>query len=155
MTAREKLAGIRDIFYRPTVSRRSAIIFLSMAIVFVIAIFMRIYPAMYGWYINEFDPYFDYYASLHVVTLAQQHGLWYALFNQVSCPTVPTAQTLRSALNCQDRARECKKYQPAENHDQENFDHVSDIHCWISIGSQVICKKRECPRENQSKTSDA
>jgi dolichyl-diphosphooligosaccharide--protein glycosyltransferase len=101
MTAREKLAGIRDIFYRPTVSRRSAIIFLSMAIVFVIAIFMRIYPAMYGWYINEFDPYFDYYASLHVVTLAQQHGLWYALFNQVSCPTVPTTQTLQSALNCQ------------------------------------------------------
>ncbi len=72
-----------------------------MAIVFVIALFMRIYPAEYGWYLNEFDPYFDYYASLHVVTLAQQHGLWYALFNKVSCPTTPTAQTLSSALSCQ------------------------------------------------------
>ncbi|MDH2899968.1 MAG: STT3 domain-containing protein [archaeon] len=101
MNLRERLAEIRSIFYRPVVSRRSAIVFLSMAIVFVIALFMRIYPAMYGWYLNEFDPYFDYYASLHVVTLAQQHGLWYALFNQVSCPTVPTAQTLQSALNCQ------------------------------------------------------
>jgi dolichyl-diphosphooligosaccharide--protein glycosyltransferase len=101
MTFRERLAGIRDIFYRPTISRRSAIVFLSMSIVFVIAIFMRTYPAMYGWYINEFDPYFDYYASMHVVTLAEQHGLWYALFNQVSCPTVPNAQTLQAALNCQ------------------------------------------------------
>jgi dolichyl-diphosphooligosaccharide--protein glycosyltransferase len=101
MTARERLSSVRSIFYRPTVSRRSAIIFLSMSIVFVISLFMRLYPAYYGWYINEFDPYFDYYASLHVVTLAEQHGLWYALFNQVSCPTVPTAQTLQAALNCQ------------------------------------------------------
>ncbi len=72
-----------------------------MAIVFVIALFMRIYPAQYGWYLNEFDPYFDYYASLHVVTLAEQHGLWYALFNQVNCPRVPSTQTLAAALNCQ------------------------------------------------------
>ncbi|MGI0079475.1 MAG: STT3 domain-containing protein [Nitrososphaerales archaeon] len=62
-------------------SRRTAIAFFSMSLVFVIAIFMRIYPSIYGWYLNEFDPYFDYYASLHVVTLAQQHGLLYALFN--------------------------------------------------------------------------
>lgn len=101
MSLRERFAGVREIFYRPTVSRRSAIVFLSMAIVFVIAIFMRIYPAMYGWYLNEFDPYFDYYASLHVVTLAQQHGLWYAFFNKANCISEPTTQQLAAALTCQ------------------------------------------------------
>ena len=84
MTVRESLANLRSIFYRPVMSRRSAIAFFSMSLVFVIAIFMRIYPSIYGWYLNEFDPYFDYYASLHVVTLAQQHGLLYALFNNPS-----------------------------------------------------------------------
>ena len=84
MTIRESLASLRSIFYRPAMSRRSAIAFLSLSIVFVIAIFMRVYPSVYGWYLNEFDPYFDYYASLHVVTLAQQHGLFYALFNNPS-----------------------------------------------------------------------
>jgi dolichyl-diphosphooligosaccharide--protein glycosyltransferase len=103
MTARDTVAGVRKIFYRPIVSRRSAIVFLAMSIIFVIAIFMRIYPAMYGWYLNEFDPYFDYYASLHVVTLAQQHGLYYALFNQVNCNQFepPTTATLTAALNCE------------------------------------------------------
>ncbi|MHB1908104.1 MAG: STT3 domain-containing protein [Nitrososphaerales archaeon] len=101
MTIRERLSSARSLFFRPVISRRSAVVFLSMAIVFVIAIFMRIYPAFYGWYLNEFDPYFDYYASLHVVTLAQQHGLYYALFNQVSCPTTATAQNLQSVIACQ------------------------------------------------------
>lgn len=64
-----------------------------MSIVFVIALFMRIFPAQYGWFINEFDPYYDYYAALHVVTLAQQHGLIYALFNNPSncAPSLLTA----------------------------------------------------------------
>ncbi len=105
MTARDTLSGVRKIFYRPTVSRRSAIVFLSMAIIFVIALFMRIYPAFYGWYLNEFDPYFDYYASLHVVTLAQQHGLYYALFNKVNCSAFEgsnlNSTALTSALNCE------------------------------------------------------
>src|SRR5580700_8789473 len=84
---------LRSIFYRPTMSRRSATIFLAMSLIFVIAIIMRIYPAQYGWFLNEFDPYFDYYASNHVVVLAQQHGLLYALFNNPpNCgPTVLTA----------------------------------------------------------------
>jgi dolichyl-diphosphooligosaccharide---protein glycosyltransferase len=86
MTFRERLSGLKSIFYRPVVSRRSAIVFMAMSFIFVIALFMRIYPSLYGWYLNEFDPYFDYYASLHVVTLAQQHGLIYALFNNpTSC----------------------------------------------------------------------
>ncbi len=64
-----------------------------LSIVFVIAVTIRAYAAKYGFYLNEFDPYYDYYAASHIVSLAQQHGLLYALFNNPSgCgPTVLTA----------------------------------------------------------------
>jgi dolichyl-diphosphooligosaccharide--protein glycosyltransferase len=64
-----------------------------LSIVFVIAVTIRAYSAKYGFYLGEFDPYYDYYAASHVVTLAQQHGLFYALFNNPpNCgPTVMTA----------------------------------------------------------------
>lgn len=52
-----------------------------LSIVFTLAVLIRAYAAKYGFYINEFDPYYDYYAAQHIVTLAQQHGLYYALFN--------------------------------------------------------------------------
>src|SRR5579862_4825704 len=81
MSFRDQLARVRGVFYRPTMTRRSATIFLAMSLIFIIALIMRLYPAQYGWFLNEFDPYFDYYASYHVVVLAQQHGLIYALFN--------------------------------------------------------------------------
>jgi len=61
--------------------------------VFSVAVTMRAFAAKYGFYLNEFDPYYDYYAANHVVTLAQQYGLIYALFNNpASCgPAVLTA----------------------------------------------------------------
>jgi dolichyl-diphosphooligosaccharide--protein glycosyltransferase len=64
-----------------------------LSIVFVLAVTVRAYAAKYGFYLNEFDPYYDYFAASHVVTLAQQHGLFYALFNNPpDCgPTVMTA----------------------------------------------------------------
>ncbi|MCL5068708.1 MAG: hypothetical protein M1368_10210 [Thaumarchaeota archaeon] len=116
MSFRDSLSNLRSIFYRPAMSRRSATIFLAMALVFVIAIIMRIYPAQYGWYLNEFDPYWDYYASLHVVTLAQQHGLFYALFNNpANCgPSVLTA---------------C--------HDQQGYFFWHDIRTWYPYGRPV------------------
>ncbi len=99
MTFREKLSNLRTILFRPVMSRRSAIVLLAMSMTFVIALFMRVYPSLYGWYLNEFDPYFDYYASLHVVTLAQQHGLYYALFNNpANCP--PSAGAANPLSNC-------------------------------------------------------
>src|SRR5579872_3998424 len=99
MTFRERLGKLRTIFFRPLMSRRSAIVLLAMSMTFVIAIIMRVYPSIYGWYLNEFDPYFDYYASLHVVTLAQQHGLFYALFNNpAGC--LPTTGASTPLSNC-------------------------------------------------------
>ena len=64
-----------------------------LSIVFVIAVTIRAYAAKYGFYLNEFDPYYDYFAANHIVTLAQQHGLIYALFNNPpNCgPTVMTS----------------------------------------------------------------
>jgi dolichyl-diphosphooligosaccharide--protein glycosyltransferase len=75
------IGGLRAMVKRPTVSRRAAMVFLVLSIVFAVAVLMRSYSAKYGYYLNEFDPYYDYYAAQHIVTLAQQHGLFYALFN--------------------------------------------------------------------------
>jgi len=52
-----------------------------LSIVFTIAITVRAFAAKYGFFLNEFDPYYDYYAASHIVSLAQQHGLYYAFFN--------------------------------------------------------------------------
>jgi dolichyl-diphosphooligosaccharide--protein glycosyltransferase len=54
---------------------------LVLSIVFAVAVIIRAYSSRYGYYLNEFDPYYDYYAAQHIVTLVQQHGLYYAFFN--------------------------------------------------------------------------
>lgn len=98
-------------------TRRTAIIFLAMSLIFVIALIMRLYPALYGWYLNEFDPYWDYYASLHVVTLAQQHGLYYALFNNPpNCPPSDLSQIC---------------------HNQQGYFFWHDIRTWYPYGRNV------------------
>jgi dolichyl-diphosphooligosaccharide--protein glycosyltransferase len=54
--------------------------------VFVIAMLMRLFPAQYGFYLNEFDPYYDYKAANFIVTSFNQSwaagqggfpGLWH------------------------------------------------------------------------------
>ena len=67
--------------------------------------------------LNEFDPYFDYYASLHVVTLAQQHGLYYALFNNPpNCPPSDLSQIC---------------------HDNQGYFFWHDIRTWYPYGRNV------------------
>ena len=46
-----------------------------LALAFTTAFIMRSYPSKYGFYLNEFDPYFDYRATKYIV----DHGL-YAYF---------------------------------------------------------------------------
>jgi dolichyl-diphosphooligosaccharide--protein glycosyltransferase len=125
MSFRESLSKLRSLFYRPVMSRRSAIVFLSMSMIFVIALFMRLYPALYGWYLNEFDPYFDYYASLHVVTLAQQHGLYYALFNN---PPNCAPSALASTAAC---------------HSQQGYFFWHDIQTWWPYGRDVAASSQD------------
>ena len=123
MTLRDSVAEAKSVFYRPVMSRRTATIFLAMSLVFVIALIMRLYPAVYGWYLNEFDPYFDYYASLHIVTLAQQHGLYYALFNNPS--------------NCSpsDLSQVC--------HDNQGYFFWHDIRTWFPYGRNVAATSQD------------
>ena len=59
---------------RPTFSRRTVMLSLVLSIVFTIAVTIRAFSAKYGFYLNEFDPYYDFYAANHIVTLSQQHG---------------------------------------------------------------------------------
>ena len=84
---------LRSFIKRPTVSRRGLMVSMVLAVVFTLAVLIRSYAAKYGFYLNEFDPYYDYYAAQHIVNLAQQQGLYAALFaNPANCgPTVYTA----------------------------------------------------------------
>jgi dolichyl-diphosphooligosaccharide--protein glycosyltransferase len=87
-----------------------------LSIVFTIAVLMRAYAAKYGFYLNEFDPYYDYYAAQHIVNLAQSQGLYAALFaNPPNCgPAVYTA---------------C--------HNMQGYFFWHDINTWFPVGRNV------------------
>jgi len=93
-----------------------------LSIVFVLAVTIRAYAAKYGFYLNEFDPYYDYFAASHIVTLAQQHNLFYALFNNPpGCgPTVMTA---------------C--------HNLQGYFHWHDITTWFPEGRNVAASSQD------------
>jgi len=54
--------------------RRTVLVLLALVAIFSAALLMRVYPAKYGFYLNEFDPYFDYYATRFIVNNAERHG---------------------------------------------------------------------------------
>ncbi len=93
------LGRLRSLAKRPVVSRRAIMTAMVLSIVFAIAVLVRSYAAKYGFYLNEFDPYYDYYAASHIVTLAQQHGLYFALFNDNTATC--TAAVLDPACHAQ------------------------------------------------------
>jgi dolichyl-diphosphooligosaccharide--protein glycosyltransferase len=70
------LGNIRSLARRPTVSRRHVMLFLVLVSIFCVAIVMRSFPAKYGFYLNEFDPYYDYKAANYIVTSFDQS--WHA-----------------------------------------------------------------------------
>ena len=110
------LDTIRSSIRRPEVSRRALMATMMLSIVFTIAVIIRAYAAKYGFYLNEFDPYYDYYAAQHIVNLAQSQGLYAALFaNPPNCgPTVYTA---------------C--------HNMQGYFFWHDITTWFPIGRDV------------------
>ena len=62
---------------------------LTLVSVFVIALFMSAFPAKYGFYLNEFDPYYDYKAAYFIVNSFDQswaagHGGFPGLLNYFS-----------------------------------------------------------------------
>lgn len=109
-------------FERPTVSRRGLMLAIMLLSIFSVALLIRSYSAKYGFYLNEFDPYYDYFAANHVVTLAEQHGIWYALFNNPpNCgPNVLTS---------------C--------HDQQGYFYWHDIRTWFPYGRNVASTSQD------------
>ena len=110
------LGTLRSTIRRPEVSRRTLMAAMVLSIVFTIAVLIRAYAAKYGFYLNEFDPYYDYYAAQHIVNLAQSQGLYAALFaNPANCgPTVYTA---------------C--------HNMQGYFYWHDINTWFPAGRDV------------------
>ena len=67
------LEGSKPLFHKGTFDFRvkHLIVIGVLALAFVTAFIMRSYPVKYGFYLNEFDPYFDYRATKYIV----DHGL--------------------------------------------------------------------------------
>jgi dolichyl-diphosphooligosaccharide--protein glycosyltransferase len=63
------LAGSRPIFTVGTFQfqTRHLLVIAVLALAFSAALIMRFYPVKYGFYLNEFDPYFDYRATKFIV----------------------------------------------------------------------------------------
>ncbi|MBI2184744.1 MAG: hypothetical protein HYU39_07290 [Thaumarchaeota archaeon] len=59
---------------RPKSSSMSILMLLSLSAIFAIALIVRTTPAQYGFYLNEFDPYFDYYATDFIVKNVDLYG---------------------------------------------------------------------------------
>ena len=60
---------------RPEINRKSLILLLAIVAIFSAALVMRVYPVKYGYYLNEFDPYFDYYAADFIVNSYDEGGI--------------------------------------------------------------------------------
>ena len=63
------LEGTRPLFRAGSIEfqTRHLLVIAVLALAFTSALFMRFYPVKYGYYLNEFDPYFDYRATKFIV----------------------------------------------------------------------------------------
>ena len=63
------LEGTRPLFRAGSVEfqTRHLLVIAVLALAFSSALIMRFYPSKYGYYLNEFDPYFDYRATKFIV----------------------------------------------------------------------------------------
>lgn len=73
ITTKPDLNGLR--LKRPEAERSKVLISIVLIIAFSSAIMMRAYPAKYGYFLNEFDPYFDYRATSYIVDHVHMRGL--------------------------------------------------------------------------------
>ena len=63
----EKLSSLNIDSLRPYTSRTRLAVVMTLAMIFSAALLLRIYAVRYGYFLNEFDPFFDYYASKFIV----------------------------------------------------------------------------------------
>ena len=67
--------NFRRVVSRPNLDRRSLLVGMALVLVFSTALALRVLPARYGFYLNEFDPYFNYYATRFIVDHVSVAGL--------------------------------------------------------------------------------
>ena len=81
----DALSTFRGIVKRPKLDRRNVFVTLSLVAIFCSALLIRIYPVKYGFYLNEYDPYFDYYGTKYLVDKYDQKGItgWADYFSWV------------------------------------------------------------------------
>jgi len=98
----------RIIFFRPEISSSSLLRFTILAIIFILAFSVRLLPIRWGYYLNEFDPYYHYRQTKYIV----QHGLigkgswsswhdylsWYPWGNEISRHSNPGLPVLAAAI---------------------------------------------------------
>ncbi|MER3602241.1 MAG: hypothetical protein C4339_05940 [Nitrososphaerota archaeon] len=65
---------------RPELSARGLAQLLALALLLFAAITLRALPAKHGYYLNEFDPYYDYKAANYIVNAVESQGLLGGLF---------------------------------------------------------------------------
>lgn len=69
------ISRLRSFVHRPTVSPSRAATFLGLAIAFALGMMFRLQMGLYGYYLDEFDPYFHYYATSVIVNDLNTKGL--------------------------------------------------------------------------------
>lgn len=60
---------------RPEITRGNALLIITLISILCSAIFLRILPAKYGFYLNEFDPYYNYRAVEFIIKNLEEHGI--------------------------------------------------------------------------------
>ena len=67
MSIIDSIKSIKFDSIRPVTSRQTLVVVITLSIIFSAALMLRIFPVKYGYFLNEFDPFFDYYASKFIV----------------------------------------------------------------------------------------
>ncbi|MDG6939114.1 MAG: hypothetical protein JRN39_01770 [Nitrososphaerota archaeon] len=75
MAASSFTAGIGRVLRRPEITPQRAATFLGLAIAFSVGLMFRLQMANYGYYLDEFDSYFHYYATSIIVNDINTKGL--------------------------------------------------------------------------------
>ncbi|MCP8305982.1 MAG: hypothetical protein H3Z49_02600 [archaeon] len=69
-----KIQTLQRIVKRPKIKRRNLLIYLVLITSFSAALLIRSVPAKYGFYLNEFDPYYDYRGAQFIVNSFDEKG---------------------------------------------------------------------------------
>jgi len=74
MSTITKVFTAKKVLTRPFLRREKMLIIYSLTLIFVLAVGVRLLSAQYGFYINEFDPYFQYMSTEYIVKSFDKNG---------------------------------------------------------------------------------